>query len=188
MKYARTALLSAVISLGYISSAQALCYFSSTSNTPTTGNHFIYTPHKKITTFYGDPASVPIGKAFGTIQMFMQSNARFPNSNTIIFCGGGSNVLQQVGIGNPINNDIYPSNLPGIGYKISIFTYPLGHPNRTPITYPRFTTNTTGYVRPAQFEVLVTLIRTGQITCTGPFTGTFAQDMMDGQILGELRF
>lgn len=191
MNYARTALLSAVISLGSISSAQAICYFPPSANAPTTGNHFIYTVVQKVTTLYNDPNSVAIGQSFGLIQLVMQSNSLYPNKPGNLICGGGSNNLQLVGMGNPINGNIYPSNIPGIGLRITVDDYPYASSaanTTTQTTYPRIIPNSYGYSRPKKFAVKIDLIRTGQSSCSGPFVGTFAQDMMDGQILGEFRF
>lgn len=188
MKYIRLTLASATLFLGTMSSAHALCYFSISGNAPTTGNHYIYTPIKKHMSFSGDHNKIQIGKAIGIINMTMQSNARNPNTPGFMICGGGSNILQFTGIGNPINGNIYPSNIPGIGYQIFIDKPPYGSGNPSDWTYPKVYPNRTSYSKPNKFDVEIHLIKTGQISCLGPFTGTFAQDMMDGQILGELRF
>lgn len=188
MKPFHIALLSTAIVLGSISSAHAICYPSIGGNTPVTGSHYVYTPFKKITTIYKEPNTVPIGQVFGYIKMVMQSNARFPNNPAYFICGNGSNTLQAQGMGTPINQNIYPSNLPGIGWRILVSNdaYPSTVVNET--TYPEFRRLSSGYSKVPKFEVTIVLIRTGQTSCTGPFVGTFAQDSMDGQILGEYRF
>ncbi|CAB5715426.1 Uncharacterised protein [Delftia tsuruhatensis] len=191
MKHVRTAFLSAAIFLGSISSAQAICYFPPSANPPKTGNHYIYTVVQKVTTLYHDPNSVEIGKSFGLIQLVMQSNAYYPSQPGRLICGGGSNTLQLTGMGNPINGNIYPSNIPGIGLRITVDDYPYASSaanTTTQTTYPRIIPYSYGYSRPNKFAVKIDLIRTGQASCSGPFVGTFAQDMMDGQVLGEFRF
>lgn len=188
MKYARTAFLSTAILLGSISSAQALCYFPPVSNPPTTGNHYIYNVVQKVTTFYHDPNDVEIGKSFGFIQLVMQSNARYASQTGRMACGGGSNNLQLVGIGTPINGNIYPSNIPGIGMRITVDDFPYAANPTTKTTYPRIVPNSSMYSRHNKFSVKIDLIRTGTSACSGPFTGVFAQDMMDGQLLGQFSF
>lgn len=92
-------------------------------------------------------------------------------------CNG--NVGQYIGVGTPILNDIYPSNVQGIGMRIKI------HDIVVPKTYLQ---KITAIQSEISFRVEITLIKIGDIPAVTIPSGTYAYAKVDDDIVFEYRF
>ena len=176
MPHACAGLLACLLFWGHPVPAHALCVPDVEQNRPLLGDHYLYTPYNtNIRIFVDDPNSVDVGQPFGQIQLHMAPNSWGPRPQPYFACSGAGHV-EIVGQGQPILGDVYPSDLAGIGFRINIGG------RRLPLREQR---SVSSYPGPTDVLATIALVRTGQISATGPFSQTFAYERVDGQTLFE---
>lgn len=100
---------------------------------------------------------------------------------------GNINYEGSPGFGSS-NNNIYPSGIPGIGYRIKIHTvdgvWNSGYMAPHSIYYNQID----NYPGKRITYAMIGLIKTGPISVIGPFTGVFAVEKFNSQVLFEYQF
>lgn len=148
-------------------------------------------PDVDVNSYYRD------GESIGNINILSMGaiNSERPPIATFR-CSGGAQQIRYESSANLSGgvNGIYPSGLPGIGYRIYLRTQDglpfTGHlvPRNDPNTLPNDVNYGIKSPNDPPINVYIDLIKTGPIIAIGPFNNAFAVEKMYGQTLFEYQF
>ncbi|CAB5715384.1 P pilus assembly protein, pilin FimA [Delftia tsuruhatensis] len=161
-----------------------------TGSRPTYGDRFIYRSTVEEYTQYSDPYTSPVGTTLGMLYVHNLAPINSTGPSPMFNCKSKSGSIIYEGspdFGVP-NGNLYASGIAGVGFRIKIHTvngdFNTGYMAPHSIYY-----NQTDIYRGKQVTyALIAIIKTGPISIFGPFTGVFAVEKFNNQVLFEYQF